>query len=323
MDEKQDVRIEAALQDFLHLQRDLDLPDGAVTHELLWQKNDHRSHIVLRLDCGDKSYVLKRVFGADDSGQLKKMAQAQVDASNAMGNERRMRAPKVHYVSEDGAVLLMDHVTGNTLDTLLYRGRDPKSLLKRSGRWLATFHRLMDRRKRPFRPEQMVAHIDRLCGQIENGSRRVTAPERFLKCASQIPKRAAQFAGQSTVVARRHGDMNLRNLIFAEDGLYGIDFHPPSQMPVGFDIVRLLLDYAEIHQDNTTLKPGTFLREDVVASFFEGYRLIECDDPVFQFLQPVRLLLDWCAIPADPEVRSWRQQDRWRNMDRLIKIGFE
>ncbi|MBO6898528.1 MAG: phosphotransferase [Shimia sp.] len=323
MEDQQDVRIDAALQDFLRLQRELGLPDGPVTHDLLWQKKDHRSHIVLRLDCGGKSYVLKRVFGADDFDQLIQIAQAQVDASNAMGNARRMRAPKVHYVSEDGAVLLMDHVTGNTLDTLLYRGRDAKSLLKRSGRWLATFHRVMDRRKRPFRPEQMVAHIDRLSCQIESGSRRVTAPERFLRCASQIPERAAQFADQTTIVARRHGDMNLRNLIFAQDGLYGIDFHPPGYMPVGFDIVRLLLDYAEIHQNNIALKPGTFLCYDVVSSFFEGYRLIEPDDPGFQFLQPVRLLLDWCAIPADPEDRSWRQQDRWQNMEMLIKNGFE
>jgi len=323
MDEEQDVRIESALQDFLRLQRDLDLPDELVTHELLWQKNDHRSHIVLRFDCGDKSYVLKRVFGADNSDQLIQMAQAQVDASNAMGNARRMRAPKVHYVSEDGAVLLMDHVTGNTLDTLLYRGRDPKSLLKRSGRWLATFHRVMDRRKRPFRPDQIVAHIEQLARQIEDGSRRVVAPNRFLKCASQIPEWAVQFAGQRTVVARRHGDMNLRNLIFAQDGLYGIDFHPPNQLPVGFDIVRLLLDFAEIHQDNTALKSGAFLRDDVVSSFFEGYRLIKPDDPSFRFLQPVRLLLDWCAIPANPEDRSWRQQDRWENMEILIKKGFE
>lgn len=323
MEDQQDVRIDVALQDFLRLQRDLSLPDGPVTHDLLWQKNDHRSHIVLRFDCGGKSYVLKRAFGADDSDHLIQIAQAQVDASNAMGNARRMRAPKVHYVSEDGAVLLMDHVTGNTLDTLLYRGRDPKSLLKRSGRWLATFHRVMDRRKRPFQPEQMVAHIERLARQVEEGTRHVAAPNKFLRCASQLPAWADQFAGQTTIVARRHGDMNLRNLIFAEDGLYGIDFHAPGRMPVGGDIVRLLMDFAEIHQDNSTLKSGTFLRDDVVSSFLEGYRLIEPDDPGFQFLQPVRLLLDWCAIPVDPMDRSWRQHDRWQNMELLIDNGFE
>ena len=102
----------------------------------------------------------------------------------------------------------------------------------------------------------------------------------------------------------------------------GLDFKPLSTAPVGFDIARILVDYAEPFQPRGDVPVGAMVSAATFDAFFDGYDVTGRDDPSVRFIPFVQLLNDWRLIPPDPSRRSWRQAARMTAIEALARNGF-
>lgn len=310
-----------ALDEWAKVAPGLGLDASAFRSKLLWQKDEPgRSHLVLRLK-GPQVLVLKRVFAAEGEDLA-----ATLTALRAAGDRLRpfdkAHAPRVLFASEAGDLIVMNEARGKTLDDHLRAGRAPAPLLRRAGAWLSAFHGAARTESRTYQPKFMVDHVARMAAEVEGGTLNVALPDLFLRCCAAIPALGAQCQGQATLSAGKHGDFNLRNILLGPDGETGLDFKAPTSAPVGFDIVRLLMDFAELFQTVSDVPGGAMLAPATLDAFFEGYTLVARDDPAVRFLPHVQLLNDWRLIPPDSARRSWRQRARMDRIEALARNGF-
>ena len=301
-----DPRVKQVLSAWAGIAPSLGFDPDAFRARLIWHKDDQtRSHVVLRLT-GPRRLILKQVFRAPDDDPLSDAVAALRAAHARLAVSARAHAPDVLFA--DAAVVVMTEAVGKTLEDHLSGGR-ATPLLRRAGAWLSAFHCAGDLEPRTFQPRFMLGHCARLAEAVRRGARTVPEPDLFLACCNALPARAVD--GAATVSAAKHGDFNMRNLILGPDGETGLDFKPAATAPVGFDIARMLMDFAELHQPRDTLPAGTLVSQETLRAFFAGYMLVDSDDPAVRFLPHVQLLNDWCLIPAAPEQRSWRQRARF------------
>lgn len=318
----QDPRIEGVLGLWRVAARDLGLDAESYRHKLLWQKNEpDRSHIVLLLVGDAQKLVLKKVF-APENHSMKQAMDMQEAVSRNMGDDSAFSAPQVLFVSKDGSLSVMEYIPGKTVNDQLQAGKPANQILRRSGEWAASFHGSFSTNERVFQPHFMVNHISRVCEKVEASE--VSLPERdlFIRCCERIPFIADQFMNGKTVSGQKHGDLNTRNILIGPKGVYGLDFAPESQAPVGYDIARFLMDYAELFQNTSDVTRGQLLSADAVQAFFKGYDLVGPDDPAVGFLPFVQILNDWRIIPAKKSDRSIRQSRRLAAIRELAEKGF-
>ncbi|WP_299684619.1 phosphotransferase [uncultured Tateyamaria sp.] len=309
-----DPRVKQALAAWADIAPSLDLDPVAFRSKLIWQKDEPtRSHVVLRLT-GPRRLILKMVIRAPAADPLDAAVSALRDAHQRLGDQPKAHAPEVLFASD--SVVLMTEAKGKTLEDHLTTGRAPAPLLRRAGAWLAAFHGTGPVEHRTYQPRFMLEHVGRMAQAVRAGDLDVAEPDLFLGCCAALPTRAVE--GAQTISAAKHGDFNIRNLLLGPDGETGLDFKPLSTAPVGFDIARLLMDYAELHQPGDAVPAGAVLSPATCAAFFEGYTLVGQDDPAVQFLPHVQLLNDWRLIPAQPSRRSWRQAAR---MDAIAALA--
>ncbi len=96
----------------------------------------------------------------------------------------------------------------------------------------------------------------------------------------------------------------MRNLIVSEDRVAGIDVTKSDGAPVGFDVAKLLLDYASVIEAGEDASAGHILSRDAKDAFFDGYTLVGPDDPSVNFLIVPRVLATLMRIPKQADKRS-------------------
>ena len=314
-----DLRLKQALQEWAQIAPTLGLDPSAFKAKLIWQKDERtRSHIVVRLK-GPRKLILKRIFVAPDDDNLTDGVAAQRRAFARLERHDQAHAPDVFFAAPDGRTVVMVEASGKTLNDHLRAGRPHDQMLRRAGAWLDAFHRSGGTEARTYQPRFMVNHVGRMRKATLNEAMRVTLPELFVACCAHIPTVAQACEGQPTISATKHGDLNLRNLMLGPDGETGLDFKPVSSAPVGFDIARLLMDYAELFQPDS----NSLVSNETLDAFFDGYRLVDRNDPSVRFVPYVQLLNDWRLIPPNPAKRSWRQTARMERIEALARSAFD
>ncbi|MEO9683391.1 MAG: phosphotransferase [Tateyamaria sp.] len=317
-----DPRLKLALAEWAEIAPQLGLVGADFKSKVIWQKDEpERSHIVVRLK-GKRKLILKRIFKAPDDSDHLGTVQAQQGVFERLAEQQKAHAPEVLYCNDDGTLVIMVEASGKTLNDHLAAGRPHAQMLRRSGTWLAAFHKTMPTEKRTYQPKYMVAHVSRMGDAVLEGALNVPLPDLFIASCAKIPQIAETVSDQQTTSAVKHGDFNLRNILLGPDGETGLDFKTTSTAPVGFDIARLLLDYAEMFQSKTDLQPGAVLSDATRDSFFDGYDLVGRDDPSVRFVPFVQLLNDWRLIPTNPMLRSWRQVARMEAIEALARNAF-
>lgn len=317
-----DPRMKQALDEWAQIAPDLGFDPRQFRAKLIWQKDEPtRSHIVIRLR-GPRGLILKRVFTAPSGENPNQSIAAQKNAHERLKPNDKAHAPEVLFANDTGDIVVMTEASGKTLNDHLSGGRAHGKMLKRTGAWLAAFHASSETEERKYQPRFMVVHTERMASGVEVGQISVADPQRFISCCGLISQRAADATDQATISATKHGDFNLRNILLGPNGETGLDFKPQSSAPVGFDIARILMDYAEIFQPGERLEPGALLSKGTLDEFFRGYDLVTRDDPAVTFLPFVQLLNDWRLIPSDPARRSWRQTARYKAITALAQNGF-
>ena len=317
-----DDRLTQALGEWDDIAPTLGFDRGTFKSKLIWQKDEaKRSHIVVRLR-GPRSLILKRVFTAPDNAPLFAAISAQRDAHARLASNARAHAPEVLFASADGTCVVMAEAAGKTLEYHLTAGRSHEKMLRRTGGWLTAFHTSGVTETRTYQPRFMVGHAARMCQGVADGTIKVALPDLFMACCEKIPEIAESATDRQTVSAAKHGDFNLRNILLGPDGETGIDFKPASTAPVGFDIARLLMDYAELFQPDDDIPVGGLLSDATLDAFFAGYDCVGRDDPAVAFLPYVQLLNDWRLIPPNPARRSWRQIARMARIELLARNAF-
>lgn len=320
---RKDPRITTALAEWHEIAPDLGLNPSAFRAKLLWQKEEsNRSHIVLRLASPDRKLVLKRIFKPSNNSRTRESLAMQQRAAQAMAGLDGLLVPQVLHVSPDGALGIMQHVPGKTLNDHLEAGKPAEIMLRRAGKWLGAFHGAFETSQRTYQPQFMVRHMARVSATVEADMTSLPERDLFLRCAERIPAIADRFTGQRTVSAQKYGDLNLRNILIGPDGVAGLDLAPDSSAPVGFDIARLLMDYAELFQPPGDPVRGSLLSEATLEAFFQGYRLVGMDDPAVGFLPYVQILNDWRIIPVRDQDRSLRQSRRLAMILHLAEHAF-
>ena len=317
-----DHRLTQALGEWDDIAQTLGFDASSFKPKLIWQKDEaKRSHIVVRLR-GPRALILKRVFVAPDDAPLFAAISAQRDAYARLASHPSAHAPEVLYATEDGTCVIMAEAAGKTLDDHLTAGRVHGRMLRRAGSWLSAFHASGATEQRTYQPRFMVGHAARMGQGVADGTIRVALPDLFMACCEKIAGVAETATGRQTVSAAKHGDFNLRNILLGPDGETGLDFKPVSTAPVGFDIARLLMDYAELFQPDDDIPPGGLLSDATLDAFFGGYTVVDRDDPAVQFVPYVQLLNDWRMIPPNPARRSWRQIARMARIEMLARNAF-
>ncbi len=313
-----DPRVKQALAEWAKVAPSLGLDPNAFRAKLIWQKDEpKRSHIVVRLS-GPKNLILKRVFSAPPGENLVEGVVALRGAYQRLKSREYAHAPNVLFADDTGNFVVMTEAKGKTLNDHLEKGRSHGPMLRRTGAWLAAFHASGATEQRIYQPKFMVQHAVRLADDLTSGTMLVPEPDLFLQCCDLIERRAADVQDRQTISADKHGDFNLRNILLGPDGETGLDFKPPTTAPVGFDIARILMDYAELFQPDSEVAPGEVLATTTIDAFFAGYDLVDKNDPAVRFVPFVQLLNDWRLIPFDANRRSWRQKIR---LDSIIFLA--
>lgn len=318
-----DDRMKQALSDWSDAASILGFDAKAFRSKLIWQKDeDNRSHVVVRLK-GPRTLILKRTFVAQDSENLIEKVTTQRDAFDRLAAFPKANIPEVLFASDDGKIVIMAEAKGKTLNDLLLLGRSHDQMLRRAGAWLSAYHASGPTETRTYQPRFMVNQADRMAKSVAAGEISVVLPEQFMCCCARIPDLATQALDQQTVSSCKHGDFNLRNILLGPDGDTGLDFKPASTAPVGFDIARLLMDYAELFQPIKDVARGAVLSEKTLDAFFKDYGVVTRDDPAVRFLPYVQLLNDWRAVPVNRSQRSWRQTARLKMITALASNAFD
>ena len=310
-----DPRVKQALAKWAEVAPQIGQEAAAFRSRLIWQKDEPtRSHVVLRLT-GPRRLILKAVFRAPADDPLHAAVSALRAAAERLSDHPKAHAPEVLYA--DDTLVIMTEATGKTLEAHLTAGRAHGPLLRRAGAWLAAFHGASAMEDRTYQPKFMLRHAENMARDVRAGKMSVAEPALFLACCDALPARAVH--DMRTLSSVRHGDFNMRNLLLGPDGETALDFKPSSYAPVGFDIIRLLMDYAELHQPVADVPAGAVLSPATLQAFFRGYTLVDGHDPAVRFLPFVQLLNDWRLVPADTSKRSWRQAARMDTIAALAK----
>lgn len=111
---------------------------------------------------------------------------------------------------------------------------------------------------------------------------------------------APQYAGIETVAAIQHGDFHLRNLIWQNGQIAGVDISKDQIVPVGYDIAKIQLDFTSVFHSNVALPRGQIIHADTKKAFFQGYSLVQASDPSVNFLLYARILATLRTVPASP-----------------------
>lgn len=260
--------------------------------------------------------VYKYTSRPTDIERFEKHLDAQRFARQVLGGQG---VPDVLSVDPVAQSVIFQHVPGRTAHEALELAElglaDSKDVMRRSGAWLAAFHRATAQPDREIQPDKMMRWVDEMRISVE--TRQVDVPRRdlYLRCADQITAICNAARGAPTPVAASHGDFHLRNLLLDGQTAYGVDFAPTRFVPPGHDLAKFLLRYRIWFGGAGDNAP--------VQAFWQGYGGEEKVAASFRFLFPIQLLGDWRKIPKRREDRTAGQQRQFRGLLKLADEVFD
>lgn len=253
-------------------------------------------------------YALRHQAKPIDPDAFERHYRMQVSAFDAFPRSPSLIMPRPIIADPDLQTSLSEYCDGAPLSDLmrLHEGdvEGRLALLRRAGAWLDAFHRCQIVERRKFQTKYTTNRYKRVRDEILAGRRDVAAEQSILQGIEYLLNIAADYTGQETVSARQHGDLHMRNLIVSEDRVAGIDVTKSDGAPVGFDVAKLLLDYASVIEAGESASAGQILSRDAKDAFFDGYTLVGPDDPSVNFLMVPRVLATLMRIPKQEGDRS-------------------
>ncbi|MCC5972818.1 MAG: aminoglycoside phosphotransferase family protein [Rubellimicrobium sp.] len=299
-------------------------PDGTNVLAQRVTRTKTLEHLLVHLQTAlGRGLVFKMIRRPADPARFAGIVEAQREAAVRLSTHPFARVPAILAVDHAARAMLMDRVPGDTVHALLEDGADPVTALAQAGRWMAAFHDAPRAERRPFRPHYMADHLGHLAEQIVRGEKRVPARAEFLRHVATIRAMAPAFAGRPGLSSVRHGDLHMRNIILAPDHAHGIDFHPPGTSPVGFDIARFLVDYAERLVPIEAIPQGDVVPPAALGAFFSGYDLVSPEDAVVTFLLRVRVLSNWSSLPPSRLAMSLSQMARLARLRAIARKAMD
>ena len=281
---------------------------------LLVRSDDKGARLVLALESGGRQLILKQEEPADAGGKdhfSQSLAAQESARLRLVGNTQGLRVPKLLAFLPEHGIALMERLGGEPAAHLLEKAesrQDRREVLAACGRWLGEFHRATSGgAQRPYQPRLVVEHLRVQRALVEQGQLKVAEPKLYLQLSTLVEAAAAEFAGQLSRHARRHGDYSLRNILIGGSQVGAIDFKPEHSAPVGYDIARLMVDYAALYGEHGKIPEGQLLQGPDRTAFFRAYEFAKDDDAAVRFLMRVQLLSDWVRIPATEGRRGLMQ----------------
>lgn len=297
-----------------------DLPqNGWKTRRTMYRRAERKQRIVLLLSHRDGGeFAFKAVLHPQEHREFKNTMDQQLDLQHRMPG-----IPKIVAYDMAAQTVLMEKMPGTKLAKLVKKQplTEHGAYLRQTGEWLARFHSLDGLRPHQFKPGHSTKHIRQLIDEIQAGQAHVPGRVNFLTYARRMLDQAPSDTTYETIEARCHGDLNCNNVILDGERTYSFDFLRARNVPVAYDVARLLVHYGmqRTHLDGTKgLIPGID-----TSGFFQGYDIIDQDDGPLRLLVRVRLLNEWIKTPYRQHRRSEAEERRFRKVQRLCKRVFK
>jgi len=325
-------RSEAVVDDIDRLEAQADLSFAALAGQAgldttryrcvaQWVKDDvNRLHIVRHYEGRDvPAVVLKQAMRPEDVGDFAAIVDAHGEAQSVLAPVSGVTVPAILAKDLSVRAYLMAFQPGQTLLDLCRGTKDHAPHLRRAGRWLSAYHSGTYQEARVFQPKFMARHMLHLAGQMARGERRIKGQKRFIELAHLVQDHVADATGQPSKTAAKHGDLNAHNILISGHEVAAYDFLAKSRAPVGYDIARLLLSYAQTVGDIDSIPDGQAVPPDMMAAFFEGYDFVGPDDPGVRFLLRIQILTDWNRMNVRMTPKSL---NRFRRLRAIARRAF-
>jgi len=287
---------------------------------------DKAKRIVVRLEAKDQpTLILKQNLDGVHRNQFNNAVAAHRRAQEVFDGQAENHVPKLLYVDEGRQLLIMEHAPGFTTHDALelaFNAKDRAYVLRAAGAWLGHWHQSTWVRDNEINPNAMKKFVTSQKERVQTGVLAVPNPDYFISCADKALKTAEASRGMITQLCATHGDMNIRNIVVGPDGTFGLDFGAVHNAPIGHDLARFFVNFANFHfPDDASAGDPTWLAKDH-KSFFEGYGLEFSEDPSFHYLMRTQVLKEWASIPKDPSKRSKLNKRRWSGTKLLAELMF-
>lgn len=301
--------------------------DGWKTERLSRRDDPHISsitHCVSHKTAGRFTYKFQlRPASSEAFGTHYRMQEA---AYESFPHSAEFTTPQPIFADDQRQVSVLSFLEGKAVSERIRQCRTPQQqldLVTKCGAWLDAFHRSQDHEVRPFRPAHTLRYYETLQGQIDAKECDIVARPLFLRGIEKLRQLAPRVAGAETAAAMQHGDFHLRNLIWNDGQIAGIDFSKDHAAPVGYDIAKILLDFTTVFRSSDDLAAGQIIHDETMDAFFKGYRLVGADDPGVRFLLYARILATLNTIPAKHSERTEAKHRTLKRLRPFAHVAFE
>lgn len=302
--------------------------EPVTTHLLRARIEPNTARIVLRITPGDgPPLVYKQTLAGASPAQFRAEVEAHHHMMQLFEGQAPLHVPDLIQADPDNQALIMDMAPGMTAQDALVlaeTGAARHEILQRCAGWMAFLHRQTATGTAPFDPERMILRGRRALTQLRQRIFDVPQRRRFVACARRALDLAEQARGQPTTHAILHGDMNLRNLMLAPNGVWGLDFSARQPGSIGQDLARLLVNYGTFFfPPRAWQDPGADWFREARTALFDAYGPEHGSDPATAALIGLQILNDWRTIPRAPDARNVMHDRRWKGVQLMARAFLE
>lgn len=289
-------------------------PTLPAAHRLLSRTDRTGKRLVLALSSADGTALIFKYDGQSEPGHeghfARSIAAQRIARVRMQGNLRGLRVPRVLAELPEACVALMEAAPGQQAAALIETATDNvarRLVLTACGRWLSGFHAASKHTRRSYRTHFVLSALAERRASLLRGQLKACEVGLLVRLVTAVEESADAHEGKMAAHGQQHGDFTLRNLLIADNVVSAIDFRPEHRAPVGYDVMRFLVDYVTLFGDHRKIRDGRLLASADRAAFFAGYDLAKPNDAAIDFLAGVQLIHDWLKLPADPARHSLLQ----------------
>ncbi len=190
----------------------------------------------IRIDFANKSYVLRIIKESESPCRVNTELYAMKEAAK-IGV-----APPIHWISDDGHLILMDYVQGTTLT--IECSKKPE-IIANVASLMRKVHNLP---KNPFNAPAFKEHMDKFYLEHSKGSKNLEIWEAAI---SIIREGSLELEKLESPSVNTHGDLNPRNVLMTSQTLYFIDWSEEMYTEPFQDLgyFSILMDYNSCEDD--------------------------------------------------------------------------